>query len=294
MKRVFICMSGAATRIAFLAGCTLALLDKIKLNGITKVVGYSGISSGGILAAFFAMGNRKAVEMFMPIYSLEMIFGVKPDSFKGKFSLVKNILKGKYYLYKFKGLLKILKEEITQKDLDEYIKSDNPPAYLGVVDFETGEELYYNIKEIENVRDVHKLILATSSIPVYVPYQEVFGRKLYDGGLRSHIGSAYVLKEHYREFDEIITIYSRSNNLKDYVYNFKSSFMSVLGRSLEILNLEVSKNDEAETDKLAKSKGKKVYKMFAPKKLQSNTFEASKEGNLEMLELGKEVGSKWQ
>ena len=37
----------------------------------------------------------------------------------------------------------------------------------------------------------------------------------------------------------------------------------------------------------AEHKGVKMYEIFAPKRLQSKTFEASKEGNLEMMNKGK-------
>jgi len=297
MKRIFICMSGAATKIAFIAGCVLALLDKLTPTVSTmksKIVGYGGTSAGGILGVFLAMGKIKAINKFITIYSLSMIFGYNPNSTKGKIKTVYNVMRGKYYLHQFNGLNKILNKEITAKDFQEYKDSDAPPCYLGVVDFETGEELYYNIKDVEHVKDLHNLILATSSIPIYVPYQEVFGRKLYDGGLRSHIGSHYIAENFSSEFDELVTIYSRSNSLKDYAYEFKEDIMSVLGRTFEILNLEVSKNDEKRTDEICMKKGKRVYKMFAPKKLQKKTFEATKEGNLEMLKLGMEEGNKYQ
>jgi len=142
---------------------------------------------------------------------------------------------------------------------------------------------------------------------VYVPYQEVFGRKLYDAGLRSHIGSHKIAKKLHKEYDELITIYSRTNSLKDYVFNIKDAFvvklllgfkirrlMKVFSRTIEIMNLEISKNDEFQTDQLSAAKGKKVYKIFAEKKLQDKTFEASKEGNLEMFKMGEELGHKYQ
>lgn len=203
--------------------------------------------------------------------------------------MVKNFLFGKIALLEYKGLKKILEKEITQDDLEHYQNSDLPDCYGGVVDFETFEELYYNIKDkkkFKNVEDVHKLILASASIPIYAPYQELFKRKLYDGGARSHIGSGWAL-DSLKDFDYILSVYSRSDDWKDYKKQFVHKLIWVLNRSMEALTLDMSFEDSAKAKRKAKRKGVKLLEIFAPQKLQSSTFQASKEGNLDMLKKGK-------
>jgi hypothetical protein len=56
---------------------------------------------------------------------------------------------------------------------------------------------------------------------------------------------------------------------------------------MEAITLDMSFEDSAKAKRKAKSKGVKLLEIFAPEKLQDKTFEASKEGNLDMLRKGK-------
>ncbi|NRA89959.1 MAG: patatin-like phospholipase family protein [Simkaniaceae bacterium] len=286
MRKLAIFISGGATKIAFLAGVIYTFLQRIQKKPI-QVTEYVGISSGFILAVFFAMGKYSTVLKYMPIYTLKMIFGVDPDSRKGIFIIAKNfILKKKLALLEYKGLAKILKHEITQEDLDAYKKSDMPDCWGGVVDIETLEELYYSVKKIEKVEDLHKLILASCSIPFMSPYQEVFNRKLYDGGLRAHNGAGWAL-DNLNDFDYVLSVYSRSDDWADYKSKLENKWGWLFGRVNTALTLDMSFEDSAKAKRKAEHKGVKMYEIFAPKRLQSKTFEASKEGNLEMMNKGK-------
>ncbi len=286
MKKLAIFISGGATKIAFLSGVVYTFLQRIQKKPVT-VTQYVGTSSGFILAVFFAMGKYSTVLKYMPIYTLKMIFGVDPDSRKGKFIIAKNfILKRKLALLEYKGLAKILKQEITQEDLDSYKKSELPDCWGGVVDIETLEELYYSVKKIEKVEDLHKLILASCSIPFASPYQEVFKRKLYDGGLRAHNGAGWAL-DNLKDFDYALSVYSRSNDWSDYKSKFSNKWAWLFARVNTALTLDMSFEDSAKAKTKAKRKGVKMYEIFAPKRLQSKTFEASREGNLDMMTKGK-------
>ena len=186
MKKLAIFISGGSTKIAFLASVVYTFLRRCARLPV-KPVEYVGTSSGLILSLFFASEKQSVILKYMPIYTLKMIFGVNPDSFLGKATMVKNfIFKKKLALLEYKGLKRILEKEFTQKDLEEYQDSDMANCWAGVVDIETMEEIYYNLKDkktFKNVEDVHKIVLASASIPFAAPYQEVFGRKLFDGGL---------------------------------------------------------------------------------------------------------------
>ena len=109
MKKLAIFISGGATKIAFLAGVIYTFLQRIQKKPI-QVTEYVGTSSGFILAVLFSMGKYSTVLKYMPVYTLKMIFGVDPDSTKGKIIIAKNfILKKKLALLEYKGLAKILK-----------------------------------------------------------------------------------------------------------------------------------------------------------------------------------------
>lgn len=288
MKKIAIFISGGSTKIAFLSGVVYHFLQKVSKHPV-QVTDYVGTSSGFILAVLFAMDKKKAVLKYMPIYTLNMIFGVDPDSKRGIFTIVKNFIfkkKSRLGLLEYKGLKKILENEITQEDLDNYKKSDLPDCYGGVVDIETLEEIYYSVKKIDDVKDLHKLILASCSIPFAAPYQEVFNRKLYDGGLRAHNGAGWAL-DNVNGYDYALSVYSRSNNWSDYKSTFENKWGWLFGRVNTALTLDMSFEDSRKSKEKAKNKGVKMYEVFAPKRLQEKTFEASKKGNLEMIKQGK-------
>lgn len=288
MKKLGIFISGGATKIAFLAGVVYTFLQRIAKQPVT-VTTYVGTSSGFILAVFFAMGKYSTVLKYMPIYTLKMIFGVDPDTRIGQLTIVRNFMqkkKRRLGLLEYKGLKKILEKEIVQSDLDAYKKSELPDCWGGVVDIETLEELYYNVKDIEKVEDLHKLILASASIPFASPYQELFGRYLYDGGLRAHNGIGWAM-DNLKGFDYALSVYSRSNHLRDYKSKLENKWGWLFGRVNASMTLDMSFEDSAKSKEKAEEKGIKLKEVFAPERLQHKTFEASKDGNLDMLKKGK-------
>jgi len=288
MRKVSIFISGGSTKIAFLAGVVEGFLTRSK-NKPVEITNYVGTSSGFILAVFFAIGKNQTILKYMPIYTIKMIFGVDPDSKRGIYTIVKNFIfkkKSRLGLLEYKGLKKILENEITQEDLDKYKRSDLPDCYGGVVDIETLEEIYYSVKKIDDVKDLHKLILASCSIPFAAPYQEVFNRKLYDGGLRAHNGAGWAL-DNVDGYDYALSVYSRSNNWSDYKSTFENKWGWLFGRVNTALTLDMSFEDSRKSKEKAKDKGVKMYEVFATKRLQEKTFEASKKGNLEMIKQGR-------
>lgn len=70
------------------------------------------------------------------------------------------------------------------------------------------------------------------------------------------------------------------------VNGLQINIISMIQRSVEILNLEVSKSDEREADNLCYKHLKRNQKIFAPYKLLDGPYENSEEDNLRMWNLG--------
>jgi len=281
-SRVAIAFSGGATKIAFMAGALLCLISL----GIIPV-GFIGTSSGGILAFFSALGRYDLIKKYMPIYTLELIFGKNISKFYnqviGVFSLFR-----KGSMYEYKGLEKLIRDLISEEEFIEYQqKKGSPFCYIHIADDKSLVEKHVDLKKV-SYQEAVKSVIASCSIPIFVPRVKIFNSRWYDGGVMKHIASEWLVVNHSNEFDKLISIYSRSNNIKDYVtYKFISNPIKNIERQLLIKNILNSFDNRQDTDIACKNKGIEHVCFFAPNKLQESTFDTSKEGNIEMFEKGK-------
>jgi len=341
MKNKVLFLSGGGTKIVFLASVALHLIRSKKLH----FQHYVGVSAGSLISIMLAMRKYDELETSVLDTKTSDIFRYNPKSFIGTFLALWNVLSGKTYLYDDSALKNRLKKMITKDQFERYIKDPNTPkCYIICVDVNNGKELLIDIKK-QNYYNAINYILASTAIPVFVGHKIVNGRKLYDGGLRSHIGAATWLRKHIDQINECYSVYSRPQDLENITWimpkpestkryllivgliysmiigpflssiNLDIGFLNqtvwtyanillgfgimagglqfnivkLLDRIIEIMNLEISKSDEKESDLLCYGKLKRNEKIFAPYKLLDNAYSNTPEDNKKMWNLGVEA-----
>lgn len=264
-------ISGGSTKIAGLTG---AALEVIKTYNYKPDV-ISGISAGSVLALPIVLGKWDMLEKAVKNLKLEDFFDICPVNSKGRFTFraIWRIITGKSSLGRQRNLVKKLKEFVSEIEYHQYQHSENMPiVYIGTIDFKTGSRYYFNLKDIKNTYDVFlKVVLASASIPIFIEEvnmkidnEQVY---LFDGGVRDHIGTPWIL-QNVKGITETISIYARPEDYK--IGNWQpSNVLSVLNRYVDIVNVETSKSDEMLEDLICENKKIKQKKIFLPQVLTS-------------------------
>jgi predicted acylesterase/phospholipase RssA len=242
-------ISGGGTKISGLLGAAEVLLTQKKYK--PDVI--SGISAGAILSVPLAMGKLEVVKELVLNLTLETFFSECPVNENGSFRWagIWKAITGKPYLGKQGNLEKTIRKVISKEEFKVYQQDDSMPiCIVGAVDFITGKRVYFNLKQV-SYEDFPKIVNASSSIPIFTNGIKltVEGKQtyLYDGGVRDHIASHYVLAE--SEFKgkitESVSIFSRPEDYKALTETFDDkNLIMVLSRYVDITNVEISKNDE--------------------------------------------------
>jgi len=202
-----LCLSGASTKIPMLAGAAIAVC-KYKKYRPTYIL---GTSAGAIISLPLALGLYEDIEYYTKNFTLDNIFGKKPVNEKGAitFSAIKRLITGKESLGTQDALKETLKGIISPEQFVEYKVGSYPICFVGVVEFRTGARKYINLKEC-TYEEYLDAVIASSSIPIFVESVKSFGGHLYDGGVRDHIGSHWLMEN--VKVSENISIYSRPEN----------------------------------------------------------------------------------
>lgn len=265
-------ISGGSTKIAGLTGAAFELLEKY--NYRPDVI--SGVSAGSILALPMVLGKWDMLEKTVKHIKLSDFFDIAPVNEKGKFTFkaLLRVIFGKSSLGRQKNLVKKIKEFVSAEEFLNYQHNVKYPIiYIGTVDFKTGSRCYFNLKDKTiTYAKFLQIILASSSIPIFAePVYLNHDNKdmiLFDGGVRDHIGTGYVL-ENVKGITETISIYSRPENyVTDNDWKDKN-VLNVLERYVDITNIEVSKSDEKFEDMICLEQNIKQRKIFLPKILTS-------------------------
>jgi predicted acylesterase/phospholipase RssA len=267
-------ISGGGTKIAGLFGAAEVLFKE--KNYRPDVI--SGISAGAILSVPLALGKFEVLKNLVLNLTLDTFFSQKPVKENGKFTFgsIWNALTGKPYLGMQGNLEKMIRSVISEAEFNAY-KTDpsKPTCIVGAVDFITGGRNYFNLKKV-SYDEFPKLVNASSSLPIFTNgIQTHVNEKpvyLYDGGVRDHIASAYILGEgeFKDQFDESISIFSRPEDFKVLPQEFDDkNVISILSRYVDITNVEISKNDEFQLDEICRAKNIRNTKLFLPRVMKS-------------------------
>lgn len=278
-------LSGGATKIAGLTGAAFELIENFNFK--PDII--SGVSSGSILTLPIALGKWNELEQAVKNLKMSDFFDIAPVNKKGKFRLIAlwRIIIGKTSLGSQLNLVKTLEELISEEDFIEYQHGDYPKIYIGTVDFKTGGRHYFNIKDtLYSYKDYLKIVLASTSAPIFTAEVKMQDMILFDGGVRDHIATPWVIG--CENVTETVSIYSRPEN---YVTDLKwkaENVLNVLERYVEITNIEISKSDEALEDLICEKKNIKQTKIFLPRILKS-TYDVNKERLAVLYNAGREA-----
>lgn len=278
-------ISGASTKIAFSAGAAIYLLKEkgYKPNFIT------GVSAGGILAVPLALALYDEIERQVKNFTLKDIFDISPTN---KFCSAWRILTGKESIGRQENLKKTISKIVSEEMFYDYKRNpDTARCFLGSVEYKTGKREYFDIKNLYDYNDFLEVVIASSSIPVFVESRKINGGYWYDGGVRDHIGSHWLMERN--DMNQHVSIYSRPENFDMTDANWKpKNIYRVLERTIDIMNAEISKNDEILEDTLASRFNIDNKKIFTPYSLTNETYEANKDLNIKWFDLGVERAKK--
>jgi predicted acylesterase/phospholipase RssA len=258
-------LSGGATKIPGLFGCTEAVLARGWQPDI-----WAGVSSGALTAAIFGIGVAEQARPLILDMSLDTIFDRKPVNEKGGFTLqaLWRILTGAPSLGSMGNLDKLLRTIITKEKFSDYLTSaTSKPVYVMAVNFVDGSRQLWNLKKCSH-QEALSALLASCSIPVMCPPVWIDGIPYVDGGLRDHNPVNKVLEEA-PSLSSVLAIYSRPEHYKILHPDYRARVLASLMRSIDILNVEVSKGDESLSLALADVMGLRLENIFLPAVMKS-------------------------
>jgi len=290
-------ISGGGTKIGGLFGVVETLYKK----GFRPDI-ISGISAGAILSVPLALGKFDQIRKLVLNISLDDFFSQKPVQKNGSLTLgaAWKAITGKTFLGQQENLEKTLRSVISEKDFSAF-KHENkyPVCIIGTVDFITGGRKYFNLKEC-SYEEFPRLVNASASLPVFTEGIRIRVREthtyLYDGGVRDHIATAWVLtKSEFKDkITESISVFSRPEDYELLPSDFKDkNIVKILERYVDITNVEVSKNDEYMLDTLCDQKKIRNTKLFLPRIMKS-TYDTNRERLLLMYKAGLAEGEKYK
>ena len=241
MKKLHIGFSGGGTKIVGLYGVAEILSKKYR----PQVV--SGVSAGAVIALLWVTKtlHRISVRELILNLDLDTFFNQKPVTKKGKLSwrAYWNLIRGKDYLGRQDRLVDQMCKVINEKDWHDYLNDKKAPdCWVGMVDIRHGSRVYANLKDYDR-KTAFNLVLASSSIPVFIPPVEFQGMLLVDGGNRDHSPSAWILNKYRGQIGANISVYTRPDNYALSRYD-RRGLLRALFRTIDIFNVEVSKMDE--------------------------------------------------
>lgn len=264
--KIGVSMSGGATKIAGI----LASLQVLKEYGIKPCV-YSGVSSGAIMAFAAATGNLEKSGGYILNMKPKDVFSILPMYGNGCPTpiAVWRLITLKNSLGSMNALRKTIKKVISKESFEEYRNDpDSPDAIVMFVNISNAKREFVNLKDVDYDKAI-ECVMASSSIPGIVKPVKIDGEMYYDGGLRDHTISQYILENY--DLDEHYSIYTRPEYLNDYTkeMNIPKYVISVLLRSILIYSLEISKSDEKVEDLLALQNNVNNTKIYMPRVLKS-------------------------
>ena len=295
-------ISGGGTKIGGLFGACEVLMQE---RGYKPDV-ISGISAGAILSVPLALGKFDAVRKLVLNYDLDTFFSkppIKDDGSVRALNAIGQIISGKHYLGDQANLEDALAGVVSKKEFERYRNDDSlPQCIVGAVDFYTGSRLYVNLKE-QSYELFLKLVNASASIPIFTKGVALSGSirdfegnttsgkmLLYDGGVRDHIGSARILDSNTYGIQESWSVFSRPRDYRVLSDKFEpKSILDILARYVDINNVEISKNDEQEIDRISNERGIKQHPHVYLPRVMDHVYDISPENLQKVYEAGKQA-----
>jgi predicted acylesterase/phospholipase RssA len=283
-------LSGGGTKISAMAGAAITLLTNYDYQPDIIV----GSSAGGLLTLPLAMGKFEELKKTIFNLTLRDMFNVKPVKSNGKirFLAALRLLFGYESLGKQDNLIKTIGKIITKEVFEEYKQNSNyPNVYVVAVGFKTGSRKYFNVRDLQ-YNEYLNAIKATSSIPFFVESVKIDGEYYYDGCLRDHMPSHWILENF--DIEENISIYSRpvDFNMTEEDWTPKNA-LEVLERTTAIMLAEISKNDQLQEEKISQEEAIKNTQIFIPHIITESAYDLDPEKMESWFNIGIESTNKY-
>lgn len=277
-------LSGAGFAIPGIAGSAYQL---IKQGYEPDII--SGVSSGAILAFLLTYSNKplEILENNITNFSAKDVFDTPPLKKSGRISVmgIFNLITKGYFSKKDK-LEKTLKKYVTEEDF--YCKKNNiktPICLVLCVDLLSGKRIVKNLSDLSYANAVN-MVIASASIPIFTKPLKMDKNVLVDGGVRNHILTPYVFKNY--DITENWSVYSRPQDFQKPMdeKSLKNS-VSILMRTIEIMQFEISKSDEEYSNMFAEKKGI-IHNSIFLDRLLKNVYQEDNFLATKLYELGKQ------
>lgn len=245
-----------------------------------------GVSAGALLSVPLALGMvDEVLEIGLKMQASDM-FSVPPTNNKGSITWrgIWRAITGKPSLG-VQDTRKFVMKTITEKRFNEYIRGKYPICYAMAVNFIYGNRRLWNLKECTYEQYIDA-VSASSHIPVTTQPVIIDGEPYFDGGVRDHIPSNVILEKMALEKNvptHVISVYSRPKDNVIFNHQPTKNVMSVLKRTIEIMNVEISKSDELQEAAFCEKNGVELRQYFLPHVLDS-FYDNSIENKIKLIQ----------
>lgn len=276
-------LSGGATKFVGILSCGQGAID----SGF-KPTHIAGVSAGAIAALPLALGIYETAKEKGLNLSLKDMFTKLPVNNKGNFSLgsICRLVLGKTSLG-VQDITPMLKKFIPEYLFAKYKNEDYPICLFTAVDYTSGSRTIFNAKEC-SYNECIQAIRASSNIPILAQPIEINGTKYFDGGVRDHNPGSCILSK-IEGFTEVVSVYSRPQNNEEYNSEWDSNFLGVLSRTLDIMQIEISKTDEQLEKQICREKNIALKQLFLEPVMKS-LFDMDKTRLVELSNKSYEIG----
>jgi len=230
----------------------------------------TGISVSALMAVPFAIGKYDQLEELWDNFNLSYIYDPEPVNQKGrpKLKAVFRLISGCPGLSTMKPMEEMIRGIVSEQDYLDYCKGDFPEVHTMSVDFKSGKRVFTNMKSLNDYELFIKFSLASASIPIASDPILINNMILFDGGTRDHDITHWALENF--NIKEAFSVWSRPEDydISDEDWEADNAAI-VLGRTLDIMQVENSKSDQEKMFSLSDDNKVNLKTVFLPKVLNS-------------------------
>jgi predicted patatin/cPLA2 family phospholipase len=267
-EEIILSLSGGATKFIGILSAAQTVLEL----GLKPTI-ILGVSSGALAALPLVLGYYDQAKETGLNITLDSFFKKKPVNAKGKQTL--NAMMRFVIGHNSLGVQdarKLLADIVSQSDFEHYkVNKKYPTIIVSAVNYDNGKRELFNLKTLDYI-DALNAIEASSRVPIITQQMEINGSGYYDGGVCDHNLAGYFIDNSSDlNMKELVSIFSRPEDFTVNELNTKwrNNLFTTIERTLEIMNIEISKNDERLEKSLSKERDFKLTQIFLPKVMES-------------------------
>lgn len=286
-------ISGGGTKFIGIFGMMQPILEKWSPDIVTAT------SAGALFAPLIRIIDWKdpndpikhqCLELFSRLQPSD-IWDVKPVNSRGKITFAGALRAVTEYpsMGSMKNLEKMYRKIVTEELFTDHVM-DEISIFVNSVDYNTGAIYRKDISKVGYNKAI-KLIMASSSIPVYAEPYNNYGSYLFDGGVREHNAGRWLIDS----FAPVnhLSIYTRPQDYNITIEDWKpSNVLEVLSRTIEIQSMEISKKDEQLEKDMARFRGTKLTQLFMPA-IMKNVYDLDQDRLYELYEQSYQIGKEY-